>query len=385
MRRAIKVLRSLLDNTRTIFYSKREINNGLLLLVPDSDDAAVLEKKEIVISRLRYFCEDLKITEVKSLKLKNYVDFSLIGLVDSKDVNLKPLRLKFDELYNFDYENFYSDGWEYHRLLTKINAESQQAGLAKGLATLKKLKKDLSEKFSKSYILGTGPSLEKAIDVDFSDGVRIVSNTIVKDQELWLHINPHFITAGDAIYHFGPGKFAQSFRSDLKESLAKTDTYFVFPSIFYAFCLKEFSAFKDKLIPIPGSRHEYFIHRDLTVNYELPATGNVLPLLLLPLACTLTKNVNLWGFDGRSPNDKLFWKNSSKHFYSEHVEELMQLHPAFFNKLVPKNDPASYVKTVHGDALENAFVEAEKCGFTFTMMHFSYTENLNKRYAENKN
>ena len=86
------------------------------------------------------------------------------------------------------------------------------------------------------------------------------------------------------------------------------------------------------------------------------------------------------GFDGRSPNDKMFWKNSDKHFYQEDVEQLMALHPAFYNMYVPKNKPEVYVKKYHGKSLDNILRSAEQAGFEFEMMHFSYTETLNKRF-----
>jgi hypothetical protein len=241
------------------------------------------------------------------------------------------------------------------------------------------LKKALAAKFDKAYILGTGPSLEKAIDRDWSDGVRIVSNTIVKDKELWEHLNPHFIVAGDAIYHFGASSFAETFRNDLEICLGLTETYFIFPAIFYVFCLKEFPDYKHRFIPIPFGTAES-IHNDLTKDYYLPIHGNALPLLLLPLACTLAKTVCLWGFDGRAPGDANFWKNSSKHFYTDKVEHIMDLHPAFFEHLIPKAAPESYVKNVHGDVLDNALKDAENEGFIFRMMHPSYTETLNKRH-----
>jgi hypothetical protein len=115
-------------------------------------------------------------------------------------------------------------------------------------------------------------------------------------------------------------------------------------------------------------------------NFTLPAVDNVLNLLLLPMACALSKRVKLWGFDGRAPGDKDFWKNSSLHFYSEHVEELKTLHPAFFTAKIPKGAENNYVKTVHGEVLETLLSNAEKIGWEFQMLHPTHTETLRKRY-----
>ena len=111
----------------------------------------------------------------------------------------------------------------------------------------------------------------------------------------------------------------------------------------------------------------------------MPNLGNVLNILLLPLACSLSKSVWLWGFDGRAPDDKLFWANSSKHSYPELLPELQQEHPAFFRTFVPKDKENSYVTAVHGDELDRRLIDAERDGYEFVMMHASWTHTLNKR------
>jgi hypothetical protein len=89
--------------------------------------------------------------------------------------------------------------------------------------------------------------------------------------------------------------------------------------------------------------------------------------------------VKLWGFDGRAPDDKSFWANSNKQSYPELMDGLRAEHPAFFSTLVPAGRETEYVKNVHGDALERRLQRAEANGFQFVMMHFSWTETLNRR------
>ncbi len=232
----------------------------------------------------------------------------------------------------------------------------------------------------KCYIFGTGASLAQSIDLDWSDGYRIVCNTIVRDEKLWRHIDPHFIVAGDAIYHFGFTEFARTFRADLANRLRETDTFFVYPDLFNEIVAREFSEFGSRLIPIPTGRH-FDIQVDLTRRFSLPALGNVLNVLLLPLACTLSNNVNLWGFDGRAPDDKLFWSNSTQHSYPELMNSLQAAHPAFFAHYLPADKPDAYVKLVHGDQLDYALCRAEAQGWQFNMMHRSWTPTLQKRVS----
>jgi hypothetical protein len=132
------------------------------------------------------------------------------------------------------------------------------------------------------------------------------------------------------------------------------------------------------LIPIPVAAHD-ILHVNLRERFELPHIGNVLNQLLLPVACTLSKSVWLWGFDGRAPNDKLFWANSAAHAYPEFVDELRREHPAFFGKWVPPGKESHYVNDVHGDSLDERLRRAENEGFEFVMMHETWTRTLSKR------
>lgn len=241
-----------------------------------------------------------------------------------------------------------------------------------------------STDFEKVYLFGTGPSLAKAIEHDWSDGLRIVCNTIVRDPELWHHIKPHAIVAADALYHFGPTEFARAFRRDLLTRLRESpDVVFFYPDIFHSVVAAEIAIEEERLIPVQKGQ-SIAVHRCLSEDFTLPALGNVLNLMLLPVGCALGKHIKLWGFDGRAPTDTLFWANSNKHSYPELMSSLKEAHPAFFNHFVPANDPESYVRSVHGDVLEHCLTLAEADGWTFEMLHMSWTPTLERRRAADK-
>ncbi|WP_128548355.1 hypothetical protein [Larkinella soli] len=372
--------RKSIDLIRQVLFNSNNQPTELKLIVEkrEPETEQVLEE---VLRRIDYFNIRLNIKIENKINLHELVDYNLVGLISLQNNNLKKvLKAKKDESFNFNFNENYLEAWEYHKLLARINPKLVNDGIIKGQTRLKALKEKLEKEHKLAYIFGTGPSLEKAIHKNWNDGIRILSNTVVKDSELWNSIDPHFIVASDAIYHFGIGQFARCFRADLKKCMRNSDkAHFIYPAVFHPFCVQEFPDFVDRLIPIPHG-NATTIHHDLTSEYVLPIYGNVLPQVLLPVACTLSKKIGLWGFDGRSPNDKMFWKNSSKHFYSEHVEELTRLHPAFFNVLLPKGSPEDYVKRVHGDVLERGLQLAEADGFTFSMLHPSYTSTLNNRY-----
>lgn len=283
-------------------------------------------------------------------------------------------------LFNGDFDvnerTFAMEGWSW------FDAQVHLEGLPDpriAKANFTAWRESLDPSLNRAYLFATGPSLSQAIDRDWSDGFRIVCNTIVRDRELWHHINPHAITAGDAIYHFGYTEFARSFRRDLLDRLRESPkTVLIYPDYFHSSVISEIPIEPHRLIPVPTGKDDT-VHRCLNDNFELPALGNVLNKLLLPIGCALSHGVRLWGFDGRAPDDTLFWANSNKHTYPELMHTLQTAHPSFFNHFVPKSDPEQYVRSVHGDVLEHCFAKAEADGFTFEMLHKSWTETLERR------
>jgi hypothetical protein len=276
--------------------------------------------------------------------------------------------------YNIDVNFNSNDSWEYHNVLSRFNKinKIEKGRLIDILCSLKTRK-------SKCYIFGTGNSLSLASNLDFSEGIVIVSNTIVKDRLLIEHLKPDIIVAGDALYHFSDSLFSKAFRRDLFQRLLENNQMiFIYPAIFDVFIKSELGVFKDRLFGLPLGKMKSITY-DIIKQYELPSIGNVLNLLLLPLACTLSKEIFLWGFDGRAPSDDDFWKNSDKHFYSEFIDDQKKNHPAFYKHFLPKDNLKSYVEQVHGNELELILNEAEKQEYRFHMMHFSHTQALQKR------
>jgi hypothetical protein len=285
---------------------------------------------------------------------------------------------------DLDYETNPTDGWTLMNLGVALNGGSRRKAAVGAREILvdhvQKLKVDGPRHV---YIFGTGPSLQLAAERSFADGTTIVCNTIVRDPELWNHLEPAFLTAGDAIYHFGHTAHARAFRADALQRLQESNgrTLFVYPSMFDVIVRSEFRDVQSLLVPIPWGEHTD-LTVDLTKHFALPRFGNVLNALLLPLGCTLSSDVRLWGFDGRGPNDSGFWANSDRHAYPELMQSIRDSHPAFFANSIPDGNEDKYVKQVHGDFLDERLTEAERRGFQFRMLHPSWTPTLQKRYCE---
>jgi hypothetical protein len=340
--------------------------------------------------RLAYFCPTVPWAAVDKRRSLSLLDFfSTTPILLAGPTAWPKLLLKLRQrVFNVDYARHFEDAWEWCR----FSQEHDQGGFDRHrrdeahLIFQKSIQNARATQLHRTYLFGTGKSLARALHEDFSDGYRVVCNTIVRDAELWNHLKPHYVVAGDAVYHFGQTEHAAAFRQDLLARLSAPgcQTIFAYPALFDSVVLRQFGHIRERLAPIPFGHHQD-IAVDLYGNFELPALGNVLNNLLLPLGCTLTKEVYLWGFDGRAPDDKNFWSNSGKHSYAEYMDALSSEHPAFFAKHVPKSRPEEYVQKVHGDELDQNLRRAESAGWRFTMLHDTWTATLKKRIGTRKN
>ncbi|MBB3607016.1 hypothetical protein FHT40_006713 [Mycolicibacterium sp. BK556] len=362
---------------------RRPLRRREVLLV--TGDASQ-DKSSEVEARLRFLIahlgQPLEVRQVRAAVPLDYVRSTAVTAADSTALAVFPLR-RLRWVANLDYETNPVDGWDLMDLGTALAARraTRSAAISARQAFSDRVAKLQAEGQRPAYLFGTGPSLQLAVDRSFDDGIVVACNTIVRDQELWDHLKPDFLTAGDAIYHFGHTAHARAFRADALQRLRESNgrTMFVYPAQFDTIVRSEFRDVERLLVPIPHGDHT-----DISVNlvrqFRLPHLGNVLNNSLLPLGCTLSKDVRLWGFDGRAPQDTGFWANSDRHSYPELMQTIRDAHPAFFSDSIPTGNEVKYVNTVHGDLLDERLTEAESRGFTFEMLHRSWTPTLQKRY-----
>lgn len=355
----------------------------VLLATGNATPAKIAE----IESRLRFlfshFDEGLEIRRAPTPPLLTYIRETAIVAADAKAVP-KVARKHLAWVADLDFDTNPIDGWALMYLGEALSRDTRGDAAKIAMRTfVEHVKKLRSIGPRPAYIFGTGPSLRLAGERSFADGITVVCNTIVRDPQLWSHLAPDILTAGDAIYHFGHTPHARAFRRDALERLRESggSTLFVYPAMFDVVVRHEFKDVEQLLVPIPWGDHTD-LAVDLTQTFALPRLDNVLNNALLPLGCTLSKDVRLWGFDGRGPNDDGFWANSSLHAYPELMQSIRDAHPAFFDNSVPAGNETKYVKQVHGDLLDQRLAEAERRGFRFRMLHNSWTPTLQKRHVE---
>jgi hypothetical protein len=194
---------------------------------------------------------------------------------------------------------------------------------------------ELSE-LGKAYVFGTGPSLSRAMEFDYSGGVRIVCNSIVRNLELLSHIRPHFITATDFVFHFGPSRYAAEFRRDLVSALEATGAYFLVTEQPAPLLFHHCPEIRERTIAIPlARRHDLRavlrrVNVQLLDNFQVRSLNSVLTLLMLPVASTLADEVYVLGCDGRRLDDKGFWSHHGPAQYTGLMKTVSDCHPGFF-------------------------------------------------------
>jgi len=225
----------------------------------------------------------------------------------------------------------------------------------------------------RAFIFGTGPSLQKALAVEFQpDDLTIACNSMVKDRELLAHIRPKILTFADQVFHFGPSNYAAAFRRDALQMLQEYRCKCIMPldrAMLFALHHPEIAEY---LIAIPfGS----------TLNFPTPEhffvqpTENIMTLFMVPVASALAKEVYFCGADGRQPNERYFWRHDSKAQYHSLMDDAFEWHPSFFRD---RRMGTYYDK--HCETLERQLRYGESQGIRYMSLTPSQIPTLATRY-----
>jgi hypothetical protein len=226
----------------------------------------------------------------------------------------------------------------------------------------------------KGYVFGTGPSLGTAMDLDFSDGVTIACNSMVRNMPLLEHLHPRVVTIADPIFHAGCSRYAGEFRTHLLNVMDTFDAFVVVPFRDYKLYMSNLPPrYGEKIIGIP-LEHIDTVNFNLKDSFVVKSTSNVLTLFMLPLAATFFSEIGILGCDGRKLNENgYFWSHHKESQFTEEMEGIRDAHPAFF--ALDYND---YYLT-HCEILESWLVAGEERGITFANLTPSFIPALQKR------
>jgi len=182
------------------------------------------------------------------------------------------------------------------------------------------------------YVFGTGPSLSKFAQTHlFSDGICLATNSMVRNKELLDKLDPVAIVAADPIFHAGCSRYAAAFRRNLLEVMTTRNCFFFTALRDYPVYLSYLpKSVRDRVIGVPfDAKIPYNV--DLLKNFCVNPKANILTLLLLPIAGTISKEVAIVGCDGRPLKEKeYFWGHDKASQFNDEMENIKKVHPGFF-------------------------------------------------------
>ncbi len=227
----------------------------------------------------------------------------------------------------------------------------------------------------KSFLFLTGPTSARYRDFDYSGGLPIICNSIIFDDEMVDHLRPKIIAFGDSIFHFGVSRYAAAFRRKLLSVLERHPMHICIPFNHYRLFTHHFPQLKGITIGIPFD-YQKPVNLDLTKGFYLNPYKNILLMLMLPLATTLSRQIHLVGADGRlRADDAYFWNFNEKTQIGDKMANIRQAHPAFFDL-----DYNEYYDE-HVAALADFCLQGEKAGKTIRSLTPSYIPCLRSRFA----
>lgn len=346
---------------------------GLDLKLPDYMDPAILDFEQGIRDKLEFFPDDPQEWRERLSRASIVMQWRTDSFHEDQDVErLMKSALRAKKSWRVDRHKVRYEGSFYLKLTHDAN---------------KDFKRDLDEsrqKFGalaqavggahKGYVFGTGPSLAAAMNLDLSDGVNVICNSIVRNKELLRHLNPRIITIADPIFHAGCSRYAGEFRRHLCETLDDYDAFLIVPFRDYKVYMANLpSKYRDRIIGVP-LEHIESANLDLTKSFVVKSTSNVLTLFLLPIASTFFDQIGIAGCDGRKlEEDDYFWKHHRESQLNEQMRDVREAHPAFFE--IDYND---YYLT-HCQVLEEWLSAGEKKGIQFTSLTPSYIPALQRR------
>jgi hypothetical protein len=220
------------------------------------------------------------------------------------------------------------EGWSRFVDLTR-STESREA--------LPRESKDNFRRFIKQHsgrssvnLFGKGPKVTEIFRHRLDSDLNIVCNSIVRSPAMLEHIRPSAITCADAAHHFGPSRYAESFREDLIRAVTKYDCYLFIPSgAPQYFLAMRYPEIRGKLIGLEASPRRTIPSPEDPRVHPLP---NILTWFMLPIALAVEPRcIGLWGFDGKDlGRERQHWIRESSVEYTDLEETVAKAHPAYF-------------------------------------------------------
>lgn len=233
---------------------------------------------------------------------------------------------------------------------------------------------------------GNGPSLARVVEAGIDPGptVRAVCNSTIGDQGALKHLDPELLVCGDPVQHWGASLYAGRFRADLARAMENPKrrllTQLGYVPYFTAIMPEHTHA---RAIGIGNDRRPRF-NIDLTAEFLTAATANILTMLMLPVAFTISAGglgskggvVDIFGCDGMAfAAATKPWSHANEDDYMGKMAVTHRVHPGFWKRNY-EEEYWSYCQD-----LEDIMRAAEAKGITVRNRTPSFVPALGKRYV----
>jgi len=227
-------------------------------------------------------------------------------------------------------------------------------------------------------VFGNGPTLQQVVERKFDPGptLRAVCNSTIADAAAMAHLKPELAFAGDPVQHGGASLYAGRFRADLTRALAENPSLVFITQLGFVPYFKAVtpSAVHTRIIGVGNNRNPEF-NIDLTQGFFSAATANIFTMLVLPVAFTISKAVDIYGCDGQEfAKATKPWSHANEDDYMGKMAVTHRLHPAFWQR-----NYAEELLSYYGD-MEDIIVTAETKGIRVRSITPSYVPALAKRF-----
>ena len=182
---------------------------------------------------------------------------------------------------------------------------------------------------------GNGPSLSATVNdrVDLGDSIRAVCNSTICDEHSLSYLEPELLFCGDPVQHCGVSRYAGDFRRGLAKALENPKRV-LFTQLGYVPYFRSVTPQEchNRIIGIGNDRRSKF-NLNLETEYLSAATANIFTMLVLPVVCTLSNNIDIYGCDGMPFKEASNpWQHANETDYSKSMSVTHRVHKNFWNR-----------------------------------------------------
>lgn len=248
----------------------------------------------------------------------------------------------------------------------------RDAVIAQSTERLQKCTDELGH-FDRATIFASGPSVAAYRDFGYDDSLAIVCNSVVMDDALLEYAGARILCFADPLFHFGPSLYSCTFRERMRSVVIERNMWVFIPIKYYQTLIAHVPDIADRVIALPFAKSDDF-NLNITESLELKVTANILTYLLLPVAASFAKRVELIGCDGRPlAENQYFWSFNKSTQINDQMDNIKDVHPSFFE--IDYND----YYTEHCETLEKLIEAAEASDHEVVSLTPSHIPVLQRR------